>query len=233
VLDSNAAATAPAADSHTGRRGSSALAARRRLLIIAPTLAGLLAVAGALFDPAVDQEGAPLFTAYAAEVDAVQWKSLSYHFSYAFWGLAALMLAGAVGRRGGWLANVAGLLAFLGISTLPGFLLADFYDSAIGRLFGADGALRVEDAMGEMWGLTVMSLTGVAGFLLCLPVAAFAAWRGRLIAWWAPVGVLLGVGGGFLVLGANPLGAAVLTAGCAVLSVALARSTLLRERAPS
>lgn len=206
----------------TARR-SSALAFRRGALVAAPVVAGLLAIGGAIADPAVDLDGAEMYRIYADNPDPLQWKSLLYHFSYALWGLAALMLAGAVRRRGAWLGNVAGVLAVLGISSVPGFLIVDFYDSAMGRVHGVDGLLAVERATESMWGLGVMALTGMVGFLLCLPVAALAAWRSGLLRWWAPLGAIAGVVGGMVLLGANVVGWAVTTLGFAVLSFGLAR----------
>jgi hypothetical protein len=203
--------------------GSSALTFRRWVLVLAPAVAGLLAIGGAVADPAVDLDGRALYELYAANPEPLQWKSVLYHFSYAVWGLAALMLVAVVRRRGSWLANVAGLLAFLGISSLPGFLLADFYDSAIGQVHGADGAVAVEEAMSGMWGLSVMGLTGMVGFLLCLPVAVLAAWRARLLPWWAALAPTVGIVAGMLALGANVPGWTVMTAGFLVLSVGLAR----------
>ena len=206
------------------REGSSARAARRWFLVLAPALAGLCAVAGAAADPGVDQDGAAMYAAYAANPDAVQFKSLAYHFSYALMGAAALMLVGLVRQRGSWLANVGGVLAWLGIATIPGFLLADFYDSAIGQIYGVEGTVEVNERMEGMWALMFMAGTGGIGLLLGLPVAALAAWRAGLIPWWAPLAVVAGIGGGFLVIGANVAGAAVMTAGFVVLSVALARA---------
>ncbi len=213
----------PAASTRPTRQLPASLAARRWFLVLAPACAGALAIVGAAADPAVDQDGRALFEAYAANPETVQVKAMAYHLAYAFWAVTALVLAGLVRRRGGWPANVAGVLAFLGITTIPGFLLADFYDSAIGRNFGADGALAIEESMGGMWALTVMVSTGVAGLILCLPVATAAAWRAGLIPWWAPVAAILGIVGGFFVLGANVPGAVVMAAGFVVVSVALAR----------
>jgi hypothetical protein len=212
----------PPADDAVGR---SALNLRRWVLIIAPTVAGVLAVGGALADPAVDLDGRALYDVYANEPGPVQWKSVLYHFSYALWALAALMLAGVVRRRrGSWAANLAGLLAFLGISSLPGFLIADFYDSAIGQVHGPEGAVAVEQAMEPMWGLAVMGLTGTVGFFLCLPVAALAAWRAGIVPWWAALAPTVGIAAGTLALGANVPGWLVTTAGFVVLSVVLARA---------
>ncbi len=224
MIDSSATTAAPVRSSHDESVGRSARATRHWVLVVAPTLAGLLAIGGAVADPAVDLEGAALYELYAANPGPLQWKSVLYHFSYAVWGLAALMLVAAVRRRGSWLANVAGLLAFLGISSLPGFLLADFYDSAIGQVHGVDGALAVEGSMEGMWGLGVLGLTGIAGFLLCLPVAVLAAWRAGLLRWWAAVAPIAGIAGGMMVLGANVPGWAVTTAGFLVLSLGLARA---------
>lgn len=224
MIDSSAATAEPVRRTDDDSVGRSARTARRWVLILAPTLAGLLAIGGAVADPAVDLNGAALYELYAENPEPLQWKSVLYHFSYAVWGLAALMLAAVVRRRGSWLANVAGLLAFLGISSLPGFLLADFYDSAIGQVHGVDGALAVEGAMDGMWGLSVMGLTGMVGFLLCVPVAALAAWRAGLLRWWGAVAPLAGIVAGMMVLGANVPGWAVTTAGFLVLSVGLART---------
>ena len=147
MLDSNAATAATRTDHHEeDGPGRTARSARRWFLILAPTLAGLLAIAGAVADPHTG-DGAAMYGAYAADPDSLQVKALAYHVSYVLWAAAALLLAGLVRRRGSWIANVAGVLALLGISTMPGFVLADFYDSSIGQAFGVDGALQVEDRM--------------------------------------------------------------------------------------
>lgn len=201
---------------------SSAQAARRWFLVAAPVLAGLLAVAGAAADPYTG-DGAALYEAYADEPERLQFKALSYHVAYLFWAAAALFLAGKVRRRGSWLANVAGVLALLGISTMPGFILADFYDSSIGQLFGVDGALQVEERMGEMWALIAMASTGALGLVLALPVATLAAWRAGLLPWWGVAAPTAGIVVGFLVLGPTVVAGIALTAGFVVLAVALAR----------
>jgi hypothetical protein len=202
------------------------------VLVAAPVVAGLLAIGGAVADPAVDLDGTAMWASYAENPDPLQWKSVLYHFSYAVWCLAALMVAAAVRRRGSWAANVAGLLAFLGISSLPGFLVVDFYDSSIGQVLGVEATAQVNERLEGMWGLAVMGGTGIVGFLLCLPVAGLAAWRAGLVPWWAAAAPLVGIVAGMGVLGANVPGWAVTTVGFAVLSGALARGTR-SEDAPS
>ena len=223
MLNGSAVASSALLAAPAGR--SSALEFRRWVLVAAPVVAGLLAVGGAVADPAMDLDGEAMYAVYAAEPDAVQWKSLLYHFSSAVLGLAALMLAGAVRRRGAWLANLAGFFGLLGISSIPGFLIIDFYDSAIGQVHGVEGTLAVERTMEPMWGLQVMAGTGMVGFLLCLPVAALAAWRGGLLRWWGALAPIAGLGIGLMVVGANVVGWGVMTVGFAVLSVGLARGT--------
>jgi hypothetical protein len=222
-MQSSAVATAVRRPIDDEAVGSKARAVRRWALILAPALAGLLAIGGALADPAVDLDGRALYELYAANPEPLQWKSVLYHFSYAVWGLAALMLAGVVRRRGSWPANIAGFLAFLGVSSIPGFLIVDFYDSAIGQVHGVQGAVAVEQAMEGMWGLAVLGLTGMVGFLLCLPVAVLAAWRAGLLRWWGALAPIAGIVAGMIVLGANVPGWIVVTVGFLVLSVGLAR----------
>ncbi|WNV76620.1 hypothetical protein [Geodermatophilus sp. DSM 44513] len=222
MLDSNPIPTRPAPAGE--RPGGPALAVRRWALVAAPALAGLCAVVAAAADPAAGRDGAALVVAYAENPGPLQVKSVAYHFSYALWGVTALWLALLVRRRGAWTADLALLLAFLGATSVPGFLVVDFYDSAIGQTVGLDGDARIQELLAGMWGMSLLQTTGVAGLLLCLPVAALAGWRAGFLTWWAPAGVTLGIFGGFMLVGATVPGALVMTAGFAVLSVDLARS---------
>jgi hypothetical protein len=78
----------------------------------------------------------------------------------------------------------------LGLTTLPGFLLTDFYDIAIYGELGGDAWDAVDDRIQELPGAIVMFLTGFLGFMLALPTALLAAWRARLLPWW-PAPLLL------------------------------------------
>src|ERR671910_801257 len=86
----------------------SALAARRWALIVAPVAAGAFTIVGAIADPAPGAEGRELVEAYASDPDALNIKSLGYHFAYTIWLSAALGIVGLVRRRGSWLPNRAG-----------------------------------------------------------------------------------------------------------------------------
>jgi hypothetical protein len=206
----------------SGEASSRALGARHWLVVAAPLVAGGLAIVGSLADPAAGKDGRELYAAYANEPGRVEVKALAYHFSYAMWLPIVFALVARVRDRGAWLANIAGLLGLLGVTTMPGFVLADFYDSAIGRQFGAEGAFQVEQLMESMAALPAMAATGAIGFILSLPLAAFAAWRAKLLPWWGVAGA---VGGllAFGAVGATPPGAVLLTVGFGALALALAR----------
>lgn len=181
-----AAATAPAA-------GTRALAVRRGFLIACPVLAGVLAIIGAYADPGAGLSGDAMFRLYAAHPGPLQFKSLAFHWSYAFWIAPGLLAAAYVRGRGAWLANLAALLGFVGMTTLPGLLFSDWYDSAIGQLYGPDAAGAVFEKMStSMWGVPVFTVPAVAGFMAALPLATVALWRARVVRWWALPLVLAG-----------------------------------------
>lgn len=202
-----------------------ATAARRWAMIVAPAIAGILAVIGTIADPLPPGEGAELIDAYAKNPGPLNIKSLSYHFAYALWLAIVFPLVGLVRGRGSWLANIAGLLAFLGISTIPGFLITDFIDSAMGQTVGTDAAVRVGELAQGFWAFPVMAGPGLAGLILALPLAAIAAWRAGVLVWWGAAAAVAGIAA-FAVFGAMLLGNSILAVAFLVLSLALARLNL-------
>lgn len=129
---------------------------------------------------------------YAAHPGREQVSAVALHFAFALLAIPAVALIVGVRERGAWLANLAGFLAFLGMTTMAGFLLTDFFDIAIYGELGGDAWQRVSDRMEELTGVTVVALTGFLGFMLTLPVALLAGWRARLLPWWPALVVLLG-----------------------------------------
>ncbi len=146
---------------------------------------------GANVEP-LAEHGRELVEAYAVNPGPLHFKVLGYHFAYTLWAVTALGLVGLVRRRGAWLANVAGVLALLAISSIPGFLIGDFVDSAIGQHLGIEAAVTVADTVSQQWGFVVMQLTGFAGLLLGLPLATAAAARARVLPWWPTAAVVAG-----------------------------------------
>ena len=220
-------APVPSASEDARPNARRALAARRWFLVASPVLAGALAVVGSVADPAAGISGRELYEIYAANPEPLQLKSLGFHWSYAFWIAPALLLAAYVRSRGAWLANVAAFLGFVGMTTMPGVLFIDFYDSAIGQLYGADGAEAVEGLMGTMWGVPAFAVPGTAGFLLALPLAAVAAWRGGVVRWWAPPAVVAGYAA-FMVSNVTWWGCLLTAAFFSVFAVAVERGTRAR-----
>jgi hypothetical protein len=134
-------------------------------------------------------------------------------------------MAGLVRGRGVWLANIAGVLGFAGMTTLPGLLFVDWIDSATAQLWGVEGVNAWHDRVEQIsWGMPFFQLPGFAGLALALPLAAFALWRSRVVRWWAPVAVIAAFAAFMISLATWP-GCVVATACLAIFSVALARGT--------
>ena len=207
-------------------RRSRALAVRRGFLIAAPVLAGIFAVIGAYADPAAGISGQRMFEIYTDNPEALQFKSLGFHWSYAFWIVPAMLAAAYVRGKGAWLANIAALVGFVGMTTLPGLLFSDWYDSAIGQVHGGGEAVQaVQTQMSDtMWGIPFFTLPGIAGLLLALPLISIALWRAGIVRWWAFAAVLAGQAA-FMFSNVMWWGCAITTVCFAVFSYALAKGT--------
>lgn len=218
---SSSAPVKPASSIETDGRG---VAIRRWFLVASPILAGLFAVLGSAFDPAAGIAGREMYQLYADNPGPLQIKTLGLHWAFAFWAVPAVFVAGYVRGRGVWLANTAAVLGFIGISTLPGLIFIDFYDSAIGQLYGADGTVAVTDKLDSMWG--VVAFAGPAGpaVLFGFLLAIGALWRAGRVRWWAPAAALAGCAA---LYGSNVRwwGAALMTGFFTVVAVALAGAT--------
>jgi hypothetical protein len=169
-----------------------ALRARQIAVVSAPVLAAILIVAGFFLDPAIDESGRELAREYAENPGREQVSALAFHFAFALLAVPAVALIVAVRSRGAWLANLAAFFAVLGMTTLPGFLLTDFYDIAIYGELGGEAWETVDDRLQALPGANVMFVTGYFGFVLALPVALLAAWRAGLLHWWPALLVFAG-----------------------------------------
>ena len=198
-----------------------AVTVRRGLIVAAPVLAAGFAFMGALGDPAAGVNGAEMVTTYIENPGPLQWKSTGYHWAYAFWMLPAFLGAVLVKGKGAWLANVAALLAFAGMVTLPGMLITDWYASAIGHEYGYAGTQAVETYMEQdMWGVVGFGIAAMAGFVIGVPLSVVALLRARLVRWWALPAVVVPLVALFVSQGAV-WSAAVSAAGLLAYAVAL------------
>ena len=164
--------------------GNSALRFRRSAIIGAPILAAVLIVVGFFTDPDIGASGRKLAREYAENPGWIQISALSFHFAYALLIVPAFALAASVRGRGAWIANVAFLFAVLGLTTLPGLLVTDFYDVAIYGKLGGDAWQTVNDRLEELPGTIVFLLSTIVGATLAVPTALLAVFRAGRLRWW-------------------------------------------------
>jgi hypothetical protein len=109
--------TSPTTDHSTavasGAGRSKALSFRRGFLVAAPVLAGMFAIVGAVADPSAGVSGDAMLKVYFTHPEALQFKSLGYHWAYAFWILPAMLVVPLVRGKGAWLATVSGFVGFM------------------------------------------------------------------------------------------------------------------------
>ena len=211
-------------DRSTTKRSRSA-ALRRGFFVASPILAGVLLLAATIADPGAGSTGQEMNEAYTNNPTALQWHSLILHWSYAFWGVTAFMAAAYVRSRGVVLANIGAFLGFIGMTTLPGIVAMDWYDSSVGQVYGVDAVASLHERMdANLWALPFFATPGIIGILLCMPVAAAALWRGGVVRWWSFAAALAGTAT-FIGSGVTVWGVSLTAVFFTVLGVDLARGT--------
>ena len=165
----------------------SALSFRRWAVILAAGLSGVTVLISMLFDPAPDAEGRELIQAYAANDRAQGLHTNLIHYGFALFAPVAYAMVGLVRRRGAWIANLAGLLAVLGLSTLPGLVFIDYFSVAVEHVAGLEAAVNAEGAVEKLPGFAAVTVPAFISAIHAVPVASLALWRARLVAWWIPL----------------------------------------------
>ncbi|WP_084040371.1 hypothetical protein [Demequina sp. NBRC 110053] len=202
-----------------------AVRVRRWALIAMPVLAGVLSTVATLADPAAGANGAAMHEAYTDGMQALQIKSFSFHWAYAFWVAPAVLLASSVIGRGRAIANVAAVLGFFALATMPGMLMVDWIQSAIGQHYGPEAIETVFATVEEQaWAFPLLQVPAMLGLFLALPVAMVALWRAGRARWWAPAAALLAFVA-FMVSAATWPGTVIATILLTVVAVALERAT--------
>ncbi len=82
-------------------------------------------------DPDIGAEGHELARAYAKNPGRIQLSAHGLRLAFALLIVPVFVLISMIRERGAWVANVAGILAVLGMTTMPGLLVVDFFDIAI------------------------------------------------------------------------------------------------------
>jgi hypothetical protein len=166
---------------------NSALSFRRWAVILAAALSGIMVLVSMFIDPVPIAEGRELIRGYAANEGRQGLHTNLIHYGFALFAPVAYAMVGLVRRRGAWIANVAGLLAMLGLSTLPGLVLLDYFGVGVEHVAGVEVAFNSQTAAEELPGFTVLMVPAFLTSLLAIPVATLALWRAGLVAWWLPV----------------------------------------------
>ena len=207
------------------------LAVRRAFLVAAPVLAGLFLIVGAVADPASGISGQRMHEIYTANPEALQFKSLGYKWAYAFWILPALLAVPYVRRKGAAIATLAGFIGFGGLTTMPGLLASDWFESAIGQLYGVDAIEKVFGHMEDtMWGLPVFMMPGIIGLAFGLPLIMAALWRAGYARWWGFTASIAAFAV-FMIAQATVWGASLSAVCLTVVAVAIAKATKAADAA--
>ena len=219
TVPASTAAPAASADLATGSRLT-----RVVQVALPATVAGLL-TAAVLTDPGAANEGREMVRTYAANLDLLQWHVLFLHLGYGAWGLVPFALSPLVRGRGRRLMNLAMVLGFLVMVSMPGLMMSDMFTAAVANEHGLDAAMKLYDTMpSDQWAIKSYLLPGLVGMLLALPLSFAALARARRTRWWAVVPALL-VLPTFAAFGAAGAGVVVPAALLVGLSVLVFRGT--------
>lgn len=165
----------------------SALRFRRSAVIAAAGLSGLLVFVSMIVDPVPDADGSELIAGYAGDLTRSGLHTNLIHYGFALIAPVVYAMVALVRGRGAWLANVAGFLAVIGLSTLPGLVLLDF--TAVAAAVGADldTAAAIEDQLGQMGWFLAIVIPAFLSAMVALPLGLAALWRGGLVPGSVPV----------------------------------------------
>jgi hypothetical protein len=166
---------------------NSALSVRRWAVIVAAALSGIIVLVSMFADPVPGADGPELIQGYAANEGRQGLHTNLIHYGFALFAPVAYAMVGLVRRRGAWIANVAGLFAVVGLSTLPGLVLTDYVLVGVEHAAGLDAAVAAEAATENLPGFTALAVPAVLASVLAVPVAVLALWRAGLVPWWLPV----------------------------------------------
>ena len=164
----------------------SALRIRRSAVIAAAGLSGLLVMISMFVDPVPEADGRELIAGYAGDLTRSGLHTNLIHYGFALIAPVVYAMVALVRGRGAWLANVAGVLAVIGLSTLPGLVLLDFTTVAAALSSDLDAAVAVEQQMNELGWFLAIVIPAFLSAMLALPIALAALWRGGLVPGYVP-----------------------------------------------
>ncbi|HJY44615.1 MAG TPA: hypothetical protein VJ301_08325, partial [Propionibacteriaceae bacterium] len=158
----------------------SALSFRRWAVILAAAFSGVIVLVSMFVDPVPSAEGRELIQGYAANEGRQGLHTNLIHYGFALFAPVAYAMVGLVRRRGAWIANVAGVLAVLGLSTLPGLVVLDYFSVGVEHVAGVEAAFNGQTATEKLPGFAVLMVPAFVTSLLAIPVATLGLWRAGL-----------------------------------------------------
>ena len=127
-----------------------------------------------LVDPVPDAEGRELLEGYSANPEAQGLHTNLIHYGFALFAPVAYAMVGLARGRGAWLANAAGVLAVLGLSTLPGLVLLDHLGVGAVRITDVETAFRIQEETENLPGFIALIAPARKVEILRLPPRAQA-----------------------------------------------------------
>jgi hypothetical protein len=144
-------------------------------------MSGVLVMVSMFVDPVPSATGRELIEGYYDDQFRAGLHTNLIHYGFALLAPVAFAMVGLVRHRGAALANVAGVLAVIGLSTLPGLVLMDLTSTAVARATDVETAFAAEEQLGQMPGFVLLVIPALLGVALALPLAVTAMWRAGLV----------------------------------------------------
>ena len=152
---------------------------------VALILGPVITLAGMLATPWEDEATtASYHDALAAHPGQAELAATLLHFGYLLLLPAALGLMHLARRATPKLAHIGGVLAVIGLATLPGLLVTDFYDLALAQALPRAESVEIADDAASSWAAAVVVASAIAPMffgLVTLMVAACPRRRGQAV----------------------------------------------------
>jgi hypothetical protein len=139
-----------------------------------------------------DDSVAAVMQTYLVDPTRSQVSAVLLHFGYLLLLPSALGLA-IVSHEAPRLRAAGLVCAMIGLSTLPGLLVIDFYGLAMVHTLPLEQAVRVEEQVGTYPGTLVIFLPTMAGLVLSFVLLTVAAWRVGFAPWWSAMALMTGL----------------------------------------
>lgn len=156
-------------------------------LILAP-LCLLLGMAADPSEPGVED---PLV--YANNPGIVGVSATLLHYAWVLWVPGVIGLVHLVRGKGVVLANIAGVVAVLGLINFSALMISDFFDIVAFQMLPVDQAEKLLQDAAQPAMIIAWQLPGMIGSFLGLVLVAVAYARAGRAGWWFPAGVLVGI----------------------------------------